>query len=28
LDRIYDASYELEHITNDIWHYRVKLYVK
>lgn len=28
LDRIYDASYEVEHVTNDIYHYRVKLWVK
>jgi hypothetical protein len=28
LDRIYDASYEVEHVTNDIYHYRLKLWVK
>ena len=28
LERIYDASYEVEHVTNDIYHYRLKLWVK
>jgi len=28
VDRIYDASYEVEHVTNDIWHVRVKWWVK
>lgn len=27
-DRIYDAAYELEHVTNDIHHYLVRLWVK
>lgn len=28
LERIYDAAYEVEHVTNDIYHYRVQLWVK
>ncbi|MBX9637294.1 MAG: hypothetical protein K2Q45_07065 [Nitrosomonas sp.] len=28
MDRLYDAAYEVEHITNDVYTYRVRLWVK
>lgn len=28
MDRLYDAAYEVEHITNDVYTYRIRLWVK